>query len=419
MNTKVKQMGTLDKLRSLASPKDARVERIPLDDLIPDPKQPRSSFRPVDGQIDPETLAELRHFADDINENGQLQPILYRIVDGQKMIIAGERRWRAKRLNRELGRKDSDTLDAIYRPDMTDEKLRLSQLSENLQREDLTDIDTAKYMKNLLEEFPDLKKKDIGSVFKKNSQYVSRILAMLDPQWNDVIQSGAIQFASLLEQYRPLPDKQKAELRELAKNENRALTSGDIRAAKARAEAEAGQGVATSAQDAHEGGAANDAGTSLVGEGGVVGATNGAGPDSRPIGSPPSGQVKLDSNLADQVSAFLASSAPEGESYKPSADATAKPDRQNQRIKDTGGDAVIPRGPGALSPAIHEKREIKMTIAQLEKLLSHGALEGKGHQVSIMLPVEEVKGALTKVGAPLPDDDSNVVMSLLEAVNKM
>lgn len=423
MNTKVaaKPMGTLDKLRALKAPTNTRIEQLPLDELIPDPNQPRSRFRPVDGKVDPAVLAELREFADDLDQNGQLQPILYRVVDGQKMIIAGERRWRGKKLNRELGRPNSDTVDAILRQDLTADKLRLAQLAENLQRDDLTDIETAVYIKNLLEEFPDLKKKDIGTVFNKNSQYVSRILAMLDPQWDDVISSGAIQFASLLEQYRPLPDKQKAELREMAKAEKRALTSGDIRAAKARAEAEAAAGKAEAVQQAGDAGnvPAND--PAPVGSASDEGDSGSGATEQQPRvpASPPAGQVKLDVDLVSQVSQFLADSAREGETYRPRADATANTEGGNRQIKDTGGDAVIPHGPAALSPAIYEKREIKMTLAQLEKLLSRGALEGKGHQVSVMLPVDEVKGALVKMGVPLPEDDNNAVMNLLEAVNKM
>lgn len=413
MNAPAKKMGTLEKLRSLAPPKDARIDAIPLDELIPDPNQPRSRFRPVDGKVDEKVMTELREFADDLDQNGQLQPILYRIVDGQKMIIAGERRWRGKKINRELGRPNSDTVLGILRQDLTAEKLRLAQLAENLQRDDLTDIETAVYIKNLLDEFPDLKKKDIGTVFNKNSQYVSRILAMLDPQWDDVITSGAIQFASLLEQYRPLPEKQKAELRELAKEENRALTSGDIRAAKSRAEAEKADGAQVVSQPGPAPAASAVQGADsyqLSGE---------STPASRVPASPPAGQVKLDADLASQVSDFLASSAPQGETYRPNTDTSTTAERQTRAIKDTGGDAVMPRGPSAMSGAIHEKREIKMSLAQLEKLLSHDALVGKGHQVSVMLPVDEVKGALLKIGATLPEDDNNMVLSLLEAINAM
>ena len=426
MNTKAvsKQMGTLDKLRSLSTPKSGRIETLKLDDLIPDPNQPRSRFRPVDGQIEEAEQAKLRELADDLFENGQLQPILYREVDGQKMIIAGERRWRAQKLNRDLGRANSSTVDGIHRQDLTADRLRLAQLSENLQRDDLTDLETAVYIKNLLDEYPDLKKKDIGNVFNKKQNYVSRILAMLDSQWEDVISTGAIQFASLLEQYRPLPEKQKSELRDLFREQKRPLTSGDIRAAKARAEAEAAAIAAANANadamrraEVDGAGPAND---SVVesGDGLNVGSRGGDAP-SRSPSSAPGGQAKLDPDLASQVSQFLAESSPQGENYRPSENATANTERANRQIKDTGGDAVIPHGPAALSPAIHAKREIKMTLAQLEKLLSREALEGKGHQVSVMLPIDEVKGALVKMGAPVPEDDSSVVLNLLEAINKM
>jgi len=423
MKAPAKQMGTLDKLRSLASPKDARIEPIPLDDLVPDPNQPRSRFRPVDGKVDEQSLADLLEFANDLDENGQLQPILYRVVGNQKMIIAGERRWRAKKINREMGRKNSDTVDAILRQDLTAEKLRLAQLSENLQRDDLTDIETAVYIKNLLDEFPDLKKKDIGSVFNKRQQYVSRILAMLDPQWDDVIASGAIQFASLLEQYRPLPDKQKAELREVAKAENRALTSGDIRAAKTRADNEAAAIAATAKHDATSGSGAPSAGSGTASEADQLAGqgSTAAGQAAKPQhpSSPPAGQVQLDTELASEVSKFLKDSSPANETYRPNGGQVPNAHSNAGQIKDTGGDAVIPSGSAGLSSSIYEKREVKMTLAQLEKLLSRGALEGKGHQVSVMLPVDEVKSALVRMGAPMPDDDSNMVMNLLEAVNRM
>lgn len=414
MNTsvKAKPMGTLDKLRALKSPTNTRIEQIQLDELIPDPNQPRSRFRPVDGKVDPEVLSELREFADDLDQNGQLQPILYRIVDGQKMIIAGERRWRGKKLNRELGRPNSDTIDAILRQDLTADKLRLAQLAENLQRDDLTDIETAVYIKNLLEEFPDLKKKDISTVFNKKSQYVSRILAMLDPQWDDVISSGAIQFASLLEQFRPLPVAAQEELKALAAKEGRALTSGDIRAAKARFNdtPEKVVELVQAPADVQSGGAQNaGVGVPASAPGGSAGP---ADQGSKPL---------IDEELANEVSNFIASSAPQGENYKPSASASnaPAPREQKERLHDTGGDAVIPKGPGALSPTLLERREVKITVDQLERLLAKKALQNKGHQVSITLPVDEIKQAIASMGGSLPEDDNLVVMNLLEAVNKL
>lgn len=386
---------TLDFLNDMEAPEEAGGGRLlDLDDIDPDPKQPRSSFRPVDGQISIEVMEDLQNLADDIAENSLIQPIVVREeANGRFTIIAGERRWRAFRLNREKGVPGSEKIPAIVRQDLTQSKLRLVQLAENLQRSDLTDLETAAYIQELLTDYPDLRKKDIGQLVHKKgsgsgSQYVSRILAMLDPKWADVVQTGIIPFASLLEQYRPLPEAQREELKELAKRENRPLTSGDIRAAKARADAPAAEPNSAPAQAA--GGGRN------------------AGP------------APIDPDLASQINQFIAESAPQGESYQPSPNATAPASRpKSPQIKDVGGDAVIPSGTAALNPSMYERREARFTLQQLEKLLARGALSNKVHQVSIMLPVEELKAAITNVGGALPEDDSHLVMKLLEVLNQL
>ncbi|MFC6523158.1 hypothetical protein ACFQAT_28750 [Undibacterium arcticum] len=50
---------------------------------------------------------------------------------------------------------------------------------------------------------------------------------------------------------------------------------------------------------------------------------------------------------------------------------------------------------GALNPALNDKREVKLTMDQLEVLLSMDSFETKGHFVSAMLPVEEIKKTLS------------------------
>jgi ParB family chromosome partitioning protein len=380
---------TLDFLNDMEAPAEAGGGRLlDLDDIDPDPKQPRSSFRPVDGQISAEVLEDLQNLADDIAENSLIQPIVVREeANGRFTIIAGERRWRAFRLNREKGVPDSEKIPSIVRQDLTQSKLRLAQLAENLQRSDLSDLETAAYIQELLADYPDLRKKDIGQLVHKKgsgsgSQYVSRILAMLDPKWADVVQTGIIPFASLLEQFRPLPEAQREELKELAKRENRPLTSGDIRAAKARADAPAAAPAAGGGRNA--------------------------------------GPAPIDPDLASQINQFIAASAPQGESYQPSPSATAPAPRPKPpQIKDVGGDAVIPSGTAALNPSMYERREARFTLQQLEKLLVRGALSNKVHQVSIMLPVEELKAAITNVGGALPEDDSHLVMKLLEVLNQL
>ncbi|MBN3815187.1 ParB/RepB/Spo0J family partition protein [Paraburkholderia sp. Se-20369] len=370
-------MGTLDYLNSIDAP-TAQVISINIDMVEPDAKQPRTQFRPVDGVIGESVLMALEELADDIAAIGLTQPIIVREVgDGRYCIIAGERRWRAFRLNRDRGLPDSQEIPAIVRQDLTAAKLRLVQLSENLQRDDLTDLETALFLRDTLEEFPDLQKQELAKVMNKSSQYISRVLALLDPKWSDVVDSGMITYASLLEQFRPLPPEVQEQLKAKARNEGRALTSGDIRAAK-----------------------------------------NAAGKGGAKAPPQPTGPVTVDPALAQRVQDLINQQAPEGESYRPSAAAKAGP-APRDRIKDTGGEPVIPAGMGVLSGVAQQKREARLTLQQIEMMLSHGAVSDKTHTVALSLPVEEMKQSIVAMGGTLPEDDIQLPTVLAATINKL
>ena len=99
---------TADFLASLAAPTQQVVD-IAIDDIAPDPNQPRTRFHSVDGQVDDQSRQRLEELADDIAEQGLLQPITVREKpEGGYQIVMGERRWRAVRLNRERGAAASD-----------------------------------------------------------------------------------------------------------------------------------------------------------------------------------------------------------------------------------------------------------------------------------------------------------------------
>lgn len=372
-------MSTLDFLQSLEAP-TAQTVKVDLDLIDPDPMQPRQEFYPVDGVLDPETQQALEELADSIAKVGLLQPITLRETeDGRYKISIGERRWRAVCLNRDRGVPESGSIDAMIRQDLSPSQLKLAQLAENLQRKDLSDRETAKFLKQTLEEFPDLQKQQLAKLVNQSSQYISRILALLDPKWSDVVDSGIITYASLLEQYRALPAATQKALKETAQRENRQLTSGDIRAAKA-------------------------------------GSRKGDAPP--PAREPsPAAQREFDPELARQVAEYMSSQSPAGESYQPSAAARATP-TGGRRIQDAGGDAVIPSGVGALNPTILGKREARLTLQQVEYLLNCDALADKKHLVSIMLPVEEIKQAIERLDAELPLDDSHLPTALADAINK-
>lgn len=119
------------KLASTAGTSTARIE-----ELHPGQGQPRRRF-------DDEALSGL---ADSIVEHGILEPILVR-RDGKGFeIIAGERRWRAAQ---RAGLKEVP----VFVRDLSDEAAFEAALVENLQREDLNPIETARAFQRLADEF--------------------------------------------------------------------------------------------------------------------------------------------------------------------------------------------------------------------------------------------------------------------------
>ena len=110
-----------------------------LDDIRPNPRQPRLEF-------DPRALEDL---ASSIKEQGVLQPVLVR-PDSSKghgyELVAGERRMRASKLA------GKDTIPAIVR-EVTDEQSLALALIENLQRENLNALEEAKGLDQLLNAF--------------------------------------------------------------------------------------------------------------------------------------------------------------------------------------------------------------------------------------------------------------------------
>jgi len=90
---------------------------IAIDEIQPNPLQPRSVF-------DPQRLAEL---AQSIRENGVIQPIIVRRAEDAYQLVAGERRWR--------GQNRPTHACSRGRPDFADDRLMEITLIENIQRE--------------------------------------------------------------------------------------------------------------------------------------------------------------------------------------------------------------------------------------------------------------------------------------------
>jgi ParB family chromosome partitioning protein len=115
----------------------ARLVHIDPHDIVPNPRQPRTSF-------DPEHFAELVH---SVREFGVLQPVVVRSNEkGEYELIMGERRTRAAR---EAG---LTSIPAVVR-DTADEHLLRDALLENLHRSELNPLEEASAYQQLLEDF--------------------------------------------------------------------------------------------------------------------------------------------------------------------------------------------------------------------------------------------------------------------------
>ena len=125
------------------------------------PEQPRKIF-------DDEALAEL---ASSIKNYGVIQPIIVKEVDGRYVIIAGERRWRASRL---AGLK---TIPCIIK-DYTEQEVSEIAIIENLQREDLNPIESAKAIKSLIAQF-NLTQDEVADKIGKSRPAVANTLRLL------------------------------------------------------------------------------------------------------------------------------------------------------------------------------------------------------------------------------------------------
>ena len=111
------------------------INEIALDQIEPNPDQPRREFDQI----------ALEDLANRIKELGIVQPITLRQMDDNKFqIIAGERRWRASQLA-------GLTAIPAYIRTIKDENVMELALVENIQREDLNAIEIALAYEHLLE----------------------------------------------------------------------------------------------------------------------------------------------------------------------------------------------------------------------------------------------------------------------------
>ena len=100
--------------------------------ISPSPRNPRKTFSETD-------LAEL---AQNIRNQGLLQPITVRPVGKAYEIVCGERRYKAVKKNAEEDKKKKATIACIVK-ELTDEEAFDAMITENLQRKDVDPIEEA------------------------------------------------------------------------------------------------------------------------------------------------------------------------------------------------------------------------------------------------------------------------------------
>ena len=152
-----------------------RVEEVPLDELHPNPLQPRRSF----------DEASLDGLAVSIRAEGIIQPITARPRPaGGFEIVAGERRWRAAE------RAGLTTVPTLLRP-LTDADTARWALIENLQREDLNPIERAEALQGLCDA-QGLRHADVGEAVGLSRSSVTNLLRLLTlaPALRELIVDG-------------------------------------------------------------------------------------------------------------------------------------------------------------------------------------------------------------------------------------
>lgn len=140
-----------------------RVMDISIDEISPNPWQPRRDF-------DEESLNAL---ASSIRENGLIQPVVVRKKkDGTYELAAGERRWRAAKIA------GLTVIPAISK-EYDDRSMAEMALVENLQRKDLNPVDEGMAYRKLMDEYG-LTQENISKKVGKSRPYVANMVRLLD-----------------------------------------------------------------------------------------------------------------------------------------------------------------------------------------------------------------------------------------------
>jgi len=157
----------MERLNVLDSGTSDKLLTIPIDEISPNPFQPRKKFNET----------QIRELANSIKKDGLLQPIIVKKnIDVSKenkyVLIAGERRLRACKLLKQ------SSIKAIIQGNNTVD-LKVLALIENTQRENLSSIEEATTMKELME-IKNLSKKELSELVSKSYDHTISLLSLAE-----------------------------------------------------------------------------------------------------------------------------------------------------------------------------------------------------------------------------------------------
>jgi len=169
----------MDDLFEVSGPARAKdllgARSIPVDLLDPNPSQPRTTF----------DRAALEGLAASIRAHGVLQPLTVRKAGDRYQIGAGERRWQAAQL---AGLAEVPCIERA----MDDGQMRELALVENVMREDLSPLDLARALQQMMDVFG-LSARALSERLGKNHGYVvDKLRIARDPRIAAAVEDGTL-----------------------------------------------------------------------------------------------------------------------------------------------------------------------------------------------------------------------------------
>lgn len=136
-------------------------KRIPIEQIIPNPDQPRRIFNQSD----------LDELAASIRGHGIIQPLIVREKGASYEIVAGERRWRAAQMAQ------LHDVPVVIR-EFNDQEVLEIAIIENIQRADLNPIEEALGFKQLMDKFGHTQEK-LAEALGKSRSHIANLLRLL------------------------------------------------------------------------------------------------------------------------------------------------------------------------------------------------------------------------------------------------